>query len=256
MIESSSPDMQADPQPQLVRIPRHVDVPRATHIILGFTVAVYILQFLSISFHGYAVPGLDWLELYGARFNEAMRAGEWWRFITPVFLHGSPMHIFFNMYALLSVGTFLEKQFGHGRFVALYFLAAFSGNVFSFLFAREGGFSVGASTAIFGLIAAEYIFFYQNRELFGSFARQAMGNTIMILVINLVIGLSPGIDNWGHIGGLLGGAIFAWFASPRWEVSGILPHVQLEDAREPREVITGALLVIVVFAGLAARELF
>jgi rhomboid protease GluP len=239
----------------MVRIPMRAGAPRATHVLLGFTVAVYVLQFLSVSIHGYAVPGVDWLEIYGARFNEAIRAGEWWRFITPVFLHGSPMHIFFNMYALLSVGTFLEKQFGHGRFVSLYFLAAFSGNVFSFLFAREGGFSVGASTAVFGLIAAEYVFFYQNRELFGNFARQAMGNTLVIIIINLFIGLSPGIDNWGHIGGLLGGAMFAWFASPRWEMAGIFPEVQLEDARETREVITGALLVILVFAALAVREL-
>lgn len=239
----------------MVRIPTHTGAPRATHILLGFTVAVYVLQFLSVSLYGYAVAGVDWLEIYGARFNEAIRAGEWWRFITPVFLHGSPMHIFFNMYALLSVGTFLEKQFGHGRFVLLYFLAAFSGNVFSFLFAREGGFSVGASTAVFGLIAAEYVFFYQNRELFGNFARQAMGNTLVIIVINLFIGLSPGIDNWGHIGGLLGGAMFAWFASPRWEMAGLFPEVQLEDARETREVITGALLVTVVFAALAIWEL-
>jgi rhomboid protease GluP len=239
----------------MVRIPTHTGAPRATHILLGFTVAVYVLQFLSVSLYGYAVAGVDWLEIYGARFNEAIRAGEWWRFITPVFLHGSPMHIFFNMYALLSVGTFLEKQFGHGRFVLLYFLAAFSGNVFSFLFAREGGFSVGASTAVFGLIAAEYVFFYQNRELFGNFARQAMGNTLVIIIINLFIGLSPGIDNWGHIGGLLGGAMFAWFASPRWEMAGLFSEVQLEDARETREVITGALLVTVVFAALAVWEL-
>jgi rhomboid protease GluP len=239
----------------MVRVPMPSIAPTVTYVILGITVAVYILQLLSVAFLGRAPSGLDMLEFYGARFNDAMQAGEWWRFITPVFLHGSPAHIFFNMYALLSLGSFLEKHFGHGRFGLMYFLAAFSGNVFSFLFAREGGYSVGASTAVFGLIAAEWIFFYQNRKLFGSFARQAMNNTVFLIVINLLIGLSPGIDNWGHVGGLLGGAIFAWFAGPHWQVVGVPPAIQLEDERESRDVIQGAGLAFLIFAGLAAWKL-
>jgi rhomboid protease GluP len=67
----------------------------------------------------------------------------------------------------------------------------------------------------------------------------------------LFIGLTPGIDNWGHVGGMLGGAIFAWFASPRWEVTGISPNFYLEDTREFREMVLGAGLVIIVFGVLA-----
>src|SRR5688572_6797995 len=132
--------------PQMVRVPMPSLAPTVTHAILGITIATYILQLLSVAVFGYAVYQIDWLEIYGARFNDAIQAGEWWRFITPAFLHGSPAHIFFNMYALFSIGPLLERHFGHGRFLALYFLAAFSGNVFSFLFAAENGFSVGAST--------------------------------------------------------------------------------------------------------------
>jgi rhomboid protease GluP len=179
-----------------------------------------------------------------------------WRFITPVFLHGSVPHIFFNMYALLSIGSLLEKHFGHGRFAALYFLGAFSGNVVSFLLTGENGYSVGASTAVFGLVAAEVAFFYHNRKLFGGQARQAIGNAVFIIAVNLFIGLTPGIDNWGHIGGLLGGAIFAWFASPRWEVAGIFPNLHLEDARESREIVLGAGLVLIIFGGLAVWGMF
>ena len=151
-------------------------VPTVTYAIIGFTVFVYILQLLSVAVFGYAANQIDWLEVYGARFNAAIPQGELWRFITPVFLHGSMPHIFFNMYALFSIGSFLERQFGHGRFALLYFLGAFSGNVFSFLLTGENGYSVGASTAVFGLVAAQVIFFYQNRKLFGSYARQAIGN--------------------------------------------------------------------------------
>jgi rhomboid protease GluP len=241
---------------QAVRVALPSLVPTATYVIIGATVIVYILQKLSVAIFGYAVYQIDWLEVYGARFNTAIRAGELWRFITPVFLHGSVPHIFFNMYALLSIGSFLEKHFGHGRFVLLYFLAGFAGNVFSFLLTGENGYSVGASTAVFGLVAAEVIFFYQNRKLFGSQAKQAIGNAVFIIAVNLFIGLTPGIDNWGHVGGLLGGAMFAWFASPRWEVTGIFPDFHLQDAREFREVALGTGMVLLIFGALAGWGLF
>ena len=135
----------------------------------------------------------------------------------------------------------------------LYFLGAFAGNVFSFLLTE--GYSVGASTAVFGLIAAEVIFFYQNRKLFGSQAKQAIGNAVFIIAVNLFIGLAPGIDNWGHVGGLLGGAMFAWFAGPSWKVVGIYPDFHLEDQRELREIMMGASVTVLIFGVLAATGL-
>lgn len=245
------------PPPQTVQVALPFLVPTVTYAILGFTVVVYLLQMLSVAILGYAVYQIDWLEVYGARFNQAIRMGEVWRFITPVFLHGSLPHIFFNMYALFSIGTFLEGHFGHGRFALLYFLGAFSGNVFSFLLTGENGYSVGASTAVFGLVAAEVVFFYQNRKLFGSQAKQAISNAGFIIAVNLFIGLSPGIDNWGHVGGLLGGAMFAWFASPRWAVAGSpFEGFKLQDGRESREIIIGLGLVVMVFGALAIWGMF
>ncbi len=244
------------PAPQTVSVALPSLAPKVTYALIGFTVFMYILQLLSVAVFGYATSQIDWLEIYGARFNTAIRMGELWRFITPVFLHGSPMHIFFNMYALLSIGSFLEQQFGHGRFALLYFLGAFSGNVFSFLLTGENGYSVGASTAVFGLVAAQGVFFYQNRKLFGSQARQAISNSVVIIAINLFIGLTPGIDNWGHVGGLLGGAIFAWFASPHWEVAGTSFGLKLQDRREFRDIVLGAGLVIIIFGLLAVWGMF
>jgi len=250
--ESGAPLSSPEPvsQPQAVRVALPMLVPKATYAILGFTVLIYLLQMASMAI----LNGDDLPLMLGARVTELIRAGQWWRFITPVFLHGSVTHIFFNMYALLSIGSFLERHFGHGRFVLLYFLGAFAGNIFSFLL--TDGYSVGASTAVFGLVAAEVIFFYQNRKLFGSQAKQAIGNAVFIIAINLLIGLTPGIDNWGHVGGLLGGAMFAWFAGPRWEVVGISPDFLLQDQRESREIILGVGLVVIVFGALAAWGLF
>lgn len=259
MIEekpASLPDREPTPVPQPVAV-RMPSLPTiVTYGLIGITVFIYILQMLSVAIWGYAVYQMDWLEFFGARINSAIRAGDVWRFITPVFLHGSLAHIFFNMYALLSIGGLLERHYGYVRFIALYFLSAFSGNVFSFLFTGENGYSIGASTAVFGLIGAQLIFFYQNRQLFGSYARQAISNTLFVIAINLFIGLAPSIDNWGHVGGLLGGAMFAWFASPMWAVAGIAPDLKLTDQRESREVFTGTLIVMLVFGGLAIWGLF
>jgi rhomboid protease GluP len=194
---------------------------------------------------------VDILEYYGARINVFIRAGEVWRFFTPALLHGSITHILFNMYALYSIGGSVERFFGARRFVTLYILAAFSGNVLSFYFGDDNSIAVGASTAIFGLIGAEAVFFIQNRKLFGEYARNALGNIAFVIAINLFIGLAPMIDNWGHLGGFFGGVIFAWFAGPLWELEGEYPVLRLADRRGLREIVTGAGLVSLLFGGLA-----
>ena len=227
--------------------------PYVTYTIIGITVAFYILQLVSVWALGYAVPGLgmDWLEYYGARVNEAILAGEVWRFLTPALLHGSLPHIAFNMYALLSFGTGLERHFGHLRFFLLYMLGAFAGNVASFLF-TGGSYSIGASTAIFGLLGAEAVFLIQNRKSFPGQFRSAIGNIIFIAAINLfIIGALPGIDNWGHIGGLVGGLMFTSFAGPLWEIEGVYPAYHLVDKRSFQAVLIGAAVVTVIFGALA-----
>ena len=238
--------------PRMVSVPLPGGVPYVTYAIVALTTVVYLLQVGSTFVYGYANAGaqMDWLELYGARINPLIRAGELWRLLTPILLHASVPHILFNMYALVSFGAGLERNFGHWRFLVLYLLGGFAGNALSFLL--SSGYSVGASTAIFGLVSAEGVFLYQNRQLFGRQFGRAIGNLVFIVAVNLVLGLTPGIDNWGHIGGLLGGLIFAWFAGPLWEVrEGFLSAPSLADRREPRDVVTGAAAVLLIFGALA-----
>ena len=111
--------------------------------------------------------------------------------------------------------------------------------------------SVGASTAIFGLIGAEAVFLIQNRKLFAHQFRSAIGNVLFIIFVNLFLGLAPSIDNWGHIGGLVGGLMFTSFAGPLWDVEGSPPVLQLVDRREARDEFNGAIVTAVIFGALA-----
>ncbi len=229
------------PAPQRARIEMPQAAPYVTYAIIGITILAYLLQ---------ATPyGNAFVEAF-IKSNDQIRAGEFWRLLTPALLHANLMHIGFNMYALLSFGTGLERHFGHGRFFMLYVLGAFAGNVMSFLMTNAD--SLGASTAIFGLVGAEAIFLVKNRKLFAGQFRSAIGNIIFIVIINLVvIGSLANVDNWGHIGGLVGGLMFSWFASPIWQIEGIAPVLHLVDQRPTREVLTGAATVILVFGALA-----
>lgn len=227
----------------MVRVALPQSAPYVTYAIMAFTVIVYVLQLASQALWQFDLPvGLL------AKSNELIRSGQVWRLFTPALVHGSIAHIGFNMYALLSFGTGLEQTFGRWRFFLLYVLGAFAGNVMSFLY--TDAVSVGASTAIFGLIGAELVFLLQNRKLFSHQFQSAIGNVLFIIFVNLFLGLAPSIDNWGHVGGLVGGLMFTSFAGPLWDVEGIPPMLQLVDRRESREVFTGAVVTAVIFGAL------
>jgi rhomboid protease GluP len=220
--------------------------PVLTYTLLGVTVGFYLLQLLS----QFAL-GNDWLFILGGKYGPYIREGEVWRLLTPVFLHGSFLHIAFNMYGLFIFGPRLELRFGRVRFALLYFLSAFAGNVLSFLLTPNP--SLGASTAIFGLLAAEGMYLIQNRELVGDRGRAQIMNIIVVAGYNLLIGfVGTGIDNWGHIGGLLGGLIFTWFGGPRFRMEGY----RLVDERQGHGVLSGTVAVLLFFIPLAVLGWF
>lgn len=246
-----SPDHEAplEPTPPPAQVVDETLVtPVVGYVLLTITIGVYLLQLGS----QFLLGGADLPAYYGMKINEYLLAGQLWRFFTPMFLHGSILHIGFNMYALVIIGLPLERRFGHLRFLLLYLAGAFAGNVFSFLLSANP--SYGASTAIFGLLGAEGVFVYRHRKLFGQQARAALQNVIQVAVINLLIGLSPGIDNWGHLGGLFGGLLFTWFGGPLLKLEGIYPLFHIEDERTQGAAFLALCLVLACFGALAATK--
>ena len=138
---------------------------------------------------------------------------EYWRLFTAMFLHGGLLHIAFNMYALYIGGSFLEMLAGKGKYLAIYLVAGVAGNVAVYLLAAPFSVTIGASTAIFGIFGALFIYSIHNRDSAAGRALSSMGTVILInLVITFVV---PGISWQGHIGGLIGGVLgveaLTWF---------------------------------------------
>lgn len=150
---------------------------------------------------------------FGAKMNDLLRRGEWFRLVTPVFIHAGFLHLLLNSYALWVVGPQVERLYGSARFLLIYLLSGGGGVAGSFLgqimFRRPDAPSVGASGAIFGLFGALAVFVYKyRRELPPAFRRALRAGVLPVIVINLAIGFSfPFIDNAAHIGGLITGAV-------------------------------------------------
>ncbi|HEX2051623.1 MAG TPA: rhomboid family intramembrane serine protease [Actinomycetota bacterium] len=131
--------------------------------------------------------------------------GEWWRLFTAMVLHAGPLHLAFNSLALWIFGPTLEEVFGTTRFVAIYVVSGLFASATSYAFGG-GAASVGASGAIFGVIGALVVYVYRRRA--SATMSAYLGNLLWVVAINLLLGFTlPRIDNYAHIGGLVGGAL-------------------------------------------------
>jgi rhomboid protease GluP len=205
--------------------------PYVTYSIIAINILMFVIVYLiEQSGNPYAIVTM------GAKVNELIIRGEYWRLLSSAFLHSGILHIAFNMYGLLNAGSMVEKLYGRKKFVFIYLSSALVGSVSSFAFSKAP--SVGASGAIFGLFGALLYIWSKKRGLFSA----SFGiNIIAVLVVNIIYGFtSLGIDNFAHIGGLLGGYISS-NAVGLWD----------EDLRSNYSKKTLMYIVLVcIFAGL------
>lgn len=143
---------------------------------------------------------------WGALDRGALWSGQSWRLFTAMFLHWNAPHLLMNGLALYNLGSAIEALFGRGRMLFIYLVGGLAGSLLSVWLGSPFGLGAGASGAIFALFGA---FIY-----FGLFPRPGMGvrwrPVLVTLALNGLYGLlNPGIDNWAHLGGLLGGLLAA-----------------------------------------------
>jgi membrane associated rhomboid family serine protease len=190
-----------------------------TKLLVAANVIVYLITVAQSPYSGKLnSPGGSLFNNW-ALFGPAVDHGDWWRLITSAFLHGGLLHIAFNMLALWWLGSPVEIALGRARYLGLYLVSGLAGAAGA-LIADPNSVTVGASGAIFGLLGAGLILEWQAT---GSLA----GNYLMLIVINLAISFSPGlnISYGGHIGGLIGGIVttlaFTHARRPRAQFAGI-----------------------------------
>lgn len=220
--------------------------PIMTWSLIGFTTIIYLLQVWTNYKYQTDLP-----LLFGAKYGPYIKAGQWWRLITPVFLHGSFLHYLFNMYALYVMGPELESVYRRLDFLVFYLITDFTGNAMSFAVSPDS-VSIGASTALFGLIAAQGMLIVKNRKFIRNY-RKSISNIIFIILINLSFGLTAGnIDNWGHLGGLIGGALMAYLSGPvlgiAWNPTA--QYFEFRDTVSRKNRWLSCLICVLFFAAL------
>ena len=166
---------------------------------------------------------------YGAKLNYLIDRpyNQWWRFITPMFVHINVLHLLMNMFSLLILGPFVEKLYGSAKFVVFWVVTGIAGSVGSYLAVQPqlargllGTFifhkidvpAAGASGALFGLIGVLFVFGIKFRHELPEGFKRAFGTGLLPMIfLNLFIGyvLRGFIDNAAHLGGLAAGALLA-----------------------------------------------
>lgn len=211
-------------------------LPVVTMSLLGIIAMVFVILTLNGGSQNTQV-----LLRYGAKDSGLIWEGQYWRLITPIFLHAGLTHLLLNAFSLFQLGSLIELMYGRARMLVIFMASGFLATLASML--ASPNISVGASGAIFGLFGALLYFGLRNPAIFKS----VFGVRIyMILALNLIMGVViPNIDSFAHLGGLVGGFVAA---------GGLgLPRERRPLSRPKK--ITYAVLACIFFLGITLYAL-
>ena len=202
-----------------------------TNIIISLCVIMYI--FLGLKNGNFFSIKPSVLYEYGGNLKGAILNHEFYRLITCAFLHASIIHRLFNMYALFILGNELETYIGKVKFVIVYLISAICGSLLSSILSASNVVSVGASGAIFGLMGSLVYFGYHYRLYLNTVLKTQI---FPLIILNLALGfMDSSIDNWAHIGGLVGGYLATML-------------VGIEGKSSKSERINGAIVLVLYIA--------
>lgn len=206
--------------------------------------SIILMYFVEILFN--AIYSEKAIIMLGAKWNEGITNGEFWRFFTPTILHGNLMHLFLNVIALHIFAYELESIYGLRRFIMLCLISSWGATLASYMFSK--GVSIGASGVVFGIIGGLIIFFFKQREkVSGANIRFKAMYTLVLL--NLALGLMiPKIDNAAHLGGLAFGLTCGWFISPEYKIEKDeeLNKLIVIQKKDKTRIICGLFLIFTV----------
>lgn len=168
-----------------------------TACIVGLQIGIWLINWI--------IPPLGQMIIdFGIGFHYAISMGEYWRFVTPIFLHGGVGHILFNSFALVIFAPALEQMLGKGKFIFTYFFAGIVANILTFVVEPSLGYThLGASGAIYGLLGL-YLFmvFFEKRLIDPNNARLILIVSILGLIMTFI---RANINVEAHIFGFIAG---------------------------------------------------
>lgn len=177
----------------------------------------------------------------GAMSAEGLARGEWWRLWSASFLHGSVMHVGFNLYVLVILGDFIERVLGRWRLLLLYVAAVGAGGIGSWIYLSQTsgniGLSVGASGGLWGLLGAHAVLAFRQKHLLPSWLHAGAQKAAVInLGINVLNSFQPHVDFAAHLGGgLMGGLLMLSGLMTR----GVTPLSRMHAASNDDDTVTG-----------------
>ena len=178
--------------------------------IIAANVVFYILSLLLGRHRGLTMNPLRFLSpdqmsllVLGATGTVPIVDGRFWTLISASYLHGGLLHILFNMMALRQIGPWVSTEFGPSRMFIIYTLSGVTGYLASYF--AGVSFTIGASASVCGLIGALFFFGKSRGGNYGAaVSREVSGWLISLVIFGLFM---PGINNWAHGGGIVGGIL-------------------------------------------------
>ncbi|HUU40005.1 MAG TPA: rhomboid family intramembrane serine protease [Desulfatiglandales bacterium] len=223
--------------------------------IVYLNVGMYIFSLLlnpissGLSLNPFALlsPANKSLLLLGATGTVPIdRLHRWWTLVSANYLHGGIFHILFNMIAFRQLGPFVLREYGAYRMFVIYTLSGVIGFFISYL--AGVSFTIGASASVCGLIGATLYYSKSRGGIYGQVLfRQIGGWALSIFIFGL---LMPGINNWGHGGGILSGIILGFLLGYQDRVKEGLFHSILAGMCG---LVTALVLVWAIFSSLYYR---
>ncbi len=182
--------------------------PMITFLLIALNIFIYLIPVL-FNQSNYFIEKFS-------LFGPYVRGGDYYRLLSAAFIHANIFHLMFNCYALLVIGRQLESFLGKVKFLVIYLFSAIASSLMSIIFLGNN-ISVGASGAIFGLMGSLVYFGYHYRVYLGNVVRTQI---VPLIVTNLCLGfMITGIDNFAHIGGLIGGLLITIAVGVKYKTS-------------------------------------
>lgn len=181
---------------------------RVWKLLIIMNIAIHLLGLLSEFLYQ-----TNYLFIYGAKINFFIADKQIYRMVTSMFLHADFFHLLANCYAIYALGEAVEQIFGTKKFLVIYFIAGIMGSMASFILSPHN--ALGASGGIFGFFGVHLYLYLRKPDVY----KKIFGKSIFfLLILNLYIGFSnPQIDNYAHIGGLVGGFLACFIVGLKQE---------------------------------------